>query len=339
MVAHWGGRRDRSLWFPAFLWLVVALATLGLGNGSRTSGLSARHTVATSWPKVTGISLGAGVFGLDPSALRSTFSAIRAAGASMVRIDVPWPMVEPEPGQFTWSTVDGVVDAASAAGLQVLAILDYTPSWARPASCQSSSKCAPADPSAFGAFAGAAARHLGALGVVDYEIWNEENSYLFFQPLPDPTSYAALLEAAWSAIQTALPAATVLVGGMSPAVTTAQGTWISPEDFLTDLYAAGAQGSFNGVAVHPYSYPAMPMDPSTASWNTFYRLPLIHQIMVDHGDGDLPVWLTEYGAPTNPNVSGAVSEQQQAAMLTAAFQQAEQWPWVGPVFWYKKLKI
>ena len=83
-----------------------------------------------------------------------------------------------------------------------------------------------------------------------------------------------------------------------------------------DLGQPGAGPSLDAVAVHPYSYPALPRDPSTASWNTYERLPLLHDVMADHGDGAKQIWLTEFGAPTG-TATGAVSLTTQATMARA----------------------
>ncbi len=86
----------------------------------------------------------------------------------------------------------------------------------------------------------------------------------------------------------------------------------------------------------PTVFPAAPTDTASASWNFFYNLPgWIYQEMEMHGDGGKKVWMTEFGAPTGSATSdGAVSEQQQAQMITEAFSEAEQWAWAGPLFVY-----
>ncbi len=65
------------------------------------------------------------------------------AGATYVRLDVPWVALEPsaprltaagaEVRTFDWPRMDRLIDGARSRGLQVVALPAYTPAWARPA--------------------------------------------------------------------------------------------------------------------------------------------------------------------------------------------------------------
>ena len=52
------------------------------------------------------------------------------------------------------------------------------------------------------------------------------------------------------------PSAIVLSGGLAPAPD--DGTNINAITFLQAMYANGAQGYFDVLGYHPYSYPALP---------------------------------------------------------------------------------
>ncbi len=71
----------------------------------------------------------------------------------------------------------------------------------------------------------------------------------------------------------------------------------------------------------------------TQDWNPFSHLDELHDVMVAHCDGDKPVWLTEYGAPTGLG-PGAVSDALQADLVSDAYDAAAALPWVRPMFWY-----
>lgn len=58
------------------------------------------------------------------------FAAMRASGATAVKIVADWSALEPEKGKFAWAPLDQAVTAASRAGLQVVLVLSYTPKWA-----------------------------------------------------------------------------------------------------------------------------------------------------------------------------------------------------------------
>ena len=251
----------------------------------------------------------------------ATFAQVKAAGAQWVRWTVPMADEEPEPGQFDWYPAQEL-EAAMANGLKVDALLTSTPAWADTEPDGSPS------PAAFAAFAQAAVEEYAPLGVSTYEIWNEENMAQAWGLAFTPAEYTALLQAAYQAIKSVDPGATVIVGGLASAPDAA-GSSYTPVTFLTDMYADGAQGSFDAVADHPYSYPDLPDQDD--SWNPFTYLPTLHQIMADNGDGTKQIWLTEYGAPTS-GVSGSVTLAVQAQSITEAFQWAQQYSWVGPLF-------
>src|SRR5258706_5457825 len=212
--------------------------------------------------------------------------------------------MEKQRDTFSWTATDTFVRAARARGLRVLALPDYTPTWARSGPTD---KYPPNNPADFAAFVEAAARHYAPMGVHAWEIWNEPNNAMFWAPRADPVAYTALLKLAGPAIKRADASATVVSGGLSPASDNSGN--VAPLTFLTSMYAHGARGSFDAVGYHPYSYPYVPMYP--AEWNTFFRTPDVHALMARNGDGDKRVWGTEVGFPTGTN-SKAVSEAAQA---------------------------
>ena len=228
-------------------------------------------------------------------------------------------------------------------GLKVDVLLTDSPIWAATADGSPS----PAD---FAAFAKAAATKFAPLGISTFEIWNEENDTQPWGAAFSPAEYTALLRASYAAIKSANAKAEVLVGGLAAEPNASRGASYEPVTFLTEMYAAGAKGSFDAVADHPYSFPDLPQQ--TNSWNPFTYLPTLHQIMVEHGDGSKQIWLTEYGAPTS-GVAAAVKHRSgsseprrrrpaspptrhrllfQAESITDAFDWAQQHSWVGPLF-------
>ncbi len=255
------------------------------------------------------------------AALSQTLAGIAASGATWIRLDLFWPNIEPSPGQFDWSEPDPVVAGAVADGLHVLLVPDYTPDWTK----------TPGDPAAYGAMMAAAVRHFAPMGVHTWEIWNEPNMSWSWGPQVSPAAYTATLKAGYSAVKAFDPSATVVAGALSPATDASDLSEMSPLSFLEGIYAAGGQGYFDALSVHPSSFPDMPTQAD--SWNTFYELPHLHQVMVDHGDGAKKIWLTEYGAPTG-TASDAVSLQVQAQMISQAMQAVTAWPWAGPIFSY-----
>jgi hypothetical protein len=297
-------------------------------------------TTSTSPPSTTtgvnrfGFSPGGTFFSESDSELARDLDAMAAAGSHSLRVDINWAVIQSAGStSYDWAAFDRVVQAARQRGFDVLGMIGYTPSWALPAGV-SGSMYAPANVSDYATFAATAAKRYAALGVHAYEIWNEPNIAAFWKPKPDPAAYAQLLKAAYAAIKAVDSQAVVLTGGTSPAAT--DGTNFAPPAFLQGLYANGAKGSFDAVAHHPYCWPASPGD--TYAWSAWYQMygtsPSLRSLMVANGDGDKQIWATEFGAPTNGPSGSFVSESDQAAMATKAYQLFASYSWAGPLFWY-----
>jgi hypothetical protein len=82
-----------------------------------------------------------------------------------------------------------------------------------------------------------------------WQVWNEPNFSVFWQPLPDPAAYAKLLAASAPAIRAADPRARVALAGVAPV-----GDGIPTWQFLRRLFRIpGTRRNFDLVALHPYS--------------------------------------------------------------------------------------
>ncbi|RAI59993.1 carbohydrate-binding domain-containing protein [Roseicella frigidaeris] len=262
---------------------------------------------------------------LSDDQLSAELADYKATGATWLRTDFWWDLVKPTAnGDYDWSTVDRVVDAATAHGLEVIGELLGLPSWV-----QDSGGVA-ANVDAYGDFARAAAQHFGDR--VDYwEIWNEQNLSGFWGGQPDAAAYTQILKAAYTAIKSVDGNDFVISGGLSPAPDSGSG-WQSAVSFLQQMYANGAEGYFDAVGFHPYSWPLTPDD--AASWNGFQIMQDgIRDLMVANGDADKQIWMTEFGAPTDGG-SGAVSEADQATMLQQAIDFQKDTAWAGPILYY-----
>jgi hypothetical protein len=266
--------------------------------------------------------------------LDAAMTGMSALGVRWVRFDLDWSNVQASgPNSYNWGDYDRLVQAAGAHGLNVLAILDFTPGWARRADCSGSKTCAPADPGSYASFAAAAVQRYQAQGVHNWEIWNEENTVGFFQPAADPVAYTALLRAAHDAIKGADAGALVVTGGLAPAASGSGN--LAPPDFAAGLYNAGARGFFDVLGDHPYTYPAVPGGNPYGAWG---QMSALHRLMAAHGDGSKKIWITEYGAPTNgPESAYFTSEIGQSQELAAAVNLASGAGWVGGFFWYTYL--
>lgn len=317
--------RRLALALGLVLTMVVGLELLNVARADDASDCGA----ATAKGRV-GAAQGSDVLTMSDDDLATLLDRVTAAGMWSMRIDVDWTRVEPRQGSMNWSDVDRVVDAVSARGLCPLGLVTYAPDWASDHPDASGGYFAPTDPESFAAFAGAAARRYGSRISV-WEVWNEPNTVNYFKPKPDPARYGLLLAAASRAIKAVDPDATILSGGLAPAED--NGRDIAPLTFLRGMYANGSNRYFDAFAIHPYTYPALPDDPSTAAWNTAQRMWDMRTVMVDGGDSSKTVWITECGAPTGTG-RRAVSDAVQADTLRQLLAVAENTPWIGAAYVY-----
>jgi len=221
---------------------------------------------------------------------------LKADGVESIRILIPWKGVEASNDVWTWSAVDRMVNSANARGISVIGILNSPPDWAMVPGSPSLGG-PPADPAEYAEYAGmVATRYAGK--VAAYEVWNEPNYYVFWQPTPDAAAYTEILKAAYTAIKAADPNAVVVAGGI--AATPDSGTqMVDAVRYVTEMYEAGAAGYFDALSFHPYHYyvkfsqgGGMPSSPLT-------MVNAIHDVMVANGDGNKKIWATEYGEPSS----------------------------------------
>jgi hypothetical protein len=261
-------------------------------------------------------------------------------GVGWVRGFVPWEEYEPTAGHLNeWQIVQ--LEAGLAAlpeGTKVLLDVVTTPQWE---SGSANQVMPPHDPADYGRFVGALARRLAGK-VAAWEIWNEEDDSLWWASGPDPVAYTALLKAAYPAIKSADPSATVVLGGLTG----------NDYDFLSQLYAHGAKGSFDAVGVHtdsicstvsPYEILRNGRTDRRINRWAFLGYRTVHEVMQANGDGG-PIWMTELGWSTSTQVcnagastgrkAGGVSLQTQATFLSQAYHCLAQDPYVKVGIWF-----
>ncbi|MCP3912421.1 MAG: glycoside hydrolase family 5 protein [Actinomycetia bacterium] len=324
MISHRVGRIPMSV----LVAVVLVAGAIGIAAAGGCDPVGSRRADGPIHSQVVGFSPGALILDLSPAELEADLDAMADLGARWIRIDIDWSRIEDTEGAYDWSTTDTLITAARDHDLEVLALLTYTPAWARPRG--TTDKHPPSDADDFARFAGGAVARYGPLGVSTWEVWNEPNSEQFWSVGPDPEGYGQLLVAASGAIRSADPSATVITGGLAPA-DDIDGVELSPQTYLSRLYEVVPREAFDAVAIHPYSYPAFPSD--SQGWNTFAALPSLRRILVANGDEAKRIWLTEYGAPTGDH-ERAVTPERQAELVLDAVRTADRWDWVGPLFLY-----
>ena len=272
-----------------------------------------------------------------------------ATGAKTVRIFALWRDFEPSAkGEYPAGqpdlvkVYDDAIKQLNAGGAQPLFVVTEAPQWANGSTDPA---VPPANPADFGDFLQRFAAHNKAIGSVSgYEVWNEPDENQFWHPGPDAAKYTAMLKAAYAGIKAGDPSATVVAGPMTG----------NDYDWLNQLYANGAAGSFDVVAVHTDTA-CLDRGPDQfyrengglLARYTFLGYRTVHDTMVAHGDGGKPIWMTELGwSSTNggPNSCtrgqwtgqkpSGVSEANQAAYLTQAYQCLANDPYVTQAAWF-----
>lgn len=258
---------------------------------------------------------------------------LAANGVQSVRLDVSWAMLQPDgPGRYSdWGVgfVDRVLTMIADRGMEPLVMLWMTPAWANGGKDE---RTLPDDPQAYAEAARwAASRWAGTVSA--WEVWNEPNADAFMRG-EDPVAYAQLLRAAYPAIKAGNPSAKVVFGG----------TMYNDVDWIRKALEAGAAGSYDVMATHPYMAiaDAPPELQDGTKWTLRYAR-AVYDLMVATGDGDKPIWFTEFGWSSHPNTGSeanwqrGVTPQQQADYLvrTLRLVQAEM-PFVTNVFWYNE---
>lgn len=260
---------------------------------------------------------------------RREIDVLADAGVEWLRVDVGWSAVEEQGAgrlsEWVLGELDLVSEAAGRRGMHLWAVLWSTPPWARRGP---GGDAANPDPAAYASLAGRLAeRYAGRVSV--WELWNEPNTASFFDSV-DPAAYAALVKDAYPAIRRADPTAYVSLGGTARA----DPAW------LESLYSLGLKGSFDAVSVHPYPYPtaAAPSLSDTAKGGNLGSLASVRDVMVAHGDGDLPLVIGELGWSTGNGGAGGdedVGEAEQAQFVADTVRLVDTGlPYISAVFFY-----
>src|SRR5882757_4114648 len=252
----------------------------------------------TKAPRINPIGISSHLEGLSQSDANKQLNLMQAAGIHWVRQEFHWNTIEPSLGTWNFSTYDFIVNAILSRGMQIIGLLTqyHVPAWYGTPSNQPP---LPADYAAW--ISVVAARYKGQIPL--YEIGNEQNSNGNWYPSASASAYTSLMQAGYAAIKSASPYAKVMSGGMSPTGA------ISPETFLTQMYANGAKNYMDYVGYHPYSWPASP--DFTSFPPSFNELDNLKSIMNSNGDGNKRIIVSEVGWPTHTG-SGSTTEANQA---------------------------
>jgi hypothetical protein len=215
---------------------LAALTASGVQAGARHAGSAQRvRTYSTSGTTPLRTAL------VDPFLFGglqkdTAFAKARSAGASFVKLAVPWSSIAPttlpegfvasdptSPG-YTWTSFDSSVESAVSAGLTPILNISGTPKWAY-ARRSSGINAGTPKASAIGDFATALATHFDGEtldaeenlipAVKVFEVWNEPNLSLDLGPV-SAALYRGMVNAVANAVHAVDPANLVIAGGLDP---------------------------------------------------------------------------------------------------------------------------
>jgi polysaccharide biosynthesis protein PslG len=301
--------------------LALALAVLALGSVLSACGGSS----GDDGPEAPEIGGDYGpFFGIAPNETPDDADLARmtAGGIGSYHVLLSWQTVESEKGTYDWSGYDAEFRRLAQFGIEPIPYVIGTP-----AAYEDSASTPPtADPEAFDAWAKFLKEAVGRYGpdgvfwqaiggsepdIVPqppkvWEIWNEPNSSVFWQPAPDPAAYAELLKRSSRVIKGVDPAAQIMTAGMF--ITPQSDGAINSLDFLRQVYDHnGVDDAVDVIGVHPYG---------PTSDDVIDQVDKTREV-ADDVDPDASLWVTEIGWGSDPSSGNdlAKTPEEQADLL------------------------
>jgi polysaccharide biosynthesis protein PslG len=333
----------------ALVFSLFLISNRGTSSGTRPTDLGVSQVQQRSYPSLS-YGIQAFLWWNDTTRPRD-LELIRQMRFDYVKQIFSWLDIEPDPAlPYNWLHADAVVDEVEYRQLKLIARIGEPPSWAI-LSNPGDATTPPYNLAEFAIFCGdLAARYKGR--IAGYQVWNEPNlTREWAGRVPNAEAYAKLLKACYTAIKAADPNAIVISAGLAPTGTLPPEA-VPDEKFLSEMYQAGISSYYDVLGIHAPGYKSAPDvppdDPSLGGnrWQAFRHVEDMRAIMVANGEGYKQIALLEFGWTIDPrdnivNDTGtsipnpyrwhAVTEQQQADYLVAAYRYAaEHWrPWMG----------
>jgi len=229
-------------------------------------------------------------FSQDKGIVEMNIESMKNAGIGAIRDEATWSSLEREKGRLVMpERINQYVRRASAAGLDVMLILDYANRFYddgdRPRSAEAIE--------GFCRYAEFVARHFGK-DVRLYEIWNEWDIGIGMRKPYNvggsPESYAKLLKAVYPRIKAVEPGATVVAGGCTSGGVN--------KGWFEKIIQLGALGYCDAVSIHSYNYGSRFPERSPETCSAW--MADVQKMLRKYNKGkDVPFYVTEMGWPTH----------------------------------------
>ena len=230
----------------------------------------------------------------------------RLLGVHWVREEITATRLHNRPdAPYFWAPYDRVIGQERRAGLHVLGLLDYSNTWGYANHGVMPHRDMTRLSADFARYAYAVARHFRHK-IRYWQVWNEPNLPMFWNPQPNPEDYADLLSVAYRAIKRANPRARVVLGGLSGV------------DLKYLNRVAARTHDFDVIAVHPYRN-----TPEDKLLGHIQALKVWHK----------PIWFSEMGWTGEDSCHLCWDEDTQERYLVRLYSLAAA-AGVQRIFWY-----
>ncbi len=210
--------------------------------------------------------------------LRSKLAKAKDLGASYMRTDFWWGIIQPEKARWEWDLADLVIEEICKAGLEPFPILSYASAWSGDVS-----PATPEERALFGQYVFEVVNRYKDK-VSRWEVWNEPNIRPFWVPTPDPVLYTEVLKVAYTRAKEADPSCTIV------GLCTAGADYA----FIEKCYKEGCSDYLDAVSFHHYSG-------RRDEDELLNEIIHVRRIMQRYGDGDKPLLITELGIGSGKN--------------------------------------
>jgi hypothetical protein len=277
--------------------LLLALGALAVVTAWLPAGSSAQRSVTPN-PFVGVVS--DETFAALGSGSVSYLDNIQQSGVGLLRQKFDWEFLAhgQPPGSLNWTFLDRFMTATSEVGITVMPVLLNPPAeiTTAPAAGALRGNYPPRDLGAVGDFGAMLAARYGTNGsfwsenpqlprrpVTAWQIWNEPNIPIYWQPRPSAGAYVTMLRLASQKIKAVDPNAEIVTAGIPD--THIKGS-VPLFSYLRQMFRAGATGAFDTLAVNGYAPTGRGVPKLVAR---------IRRMMNKYGESAAGIRVTEFG--------------------------------------------
>jgi len=225
---------------------------------------------------------------------------IAEGGFKYIRMDFGWGGIEKEKGKYDFigTGYDALTEGCIKRGIRILYILDYSNKLYEPDRSVRTKE----GQKAFAEYAAVSVKRYAGKGIL-WEVWNEPNLKMFWNPQPSVDDYCALVEALSPGVKAADPSG-MLVAPATSGI---------PMEWLEGCFKKGLLNWVDAITVHPYR----PHNPETVMGD-YAKLRELIRKYAPQGE-EIPVISGEWGYSLINWDKNPLSEEQQAQYLVRMY--------------------